>query len=197
MTISIKNIQQASIVVSLIYKEIMEKTPGLPIILIYCEGGGDKKFVNSIKNAYGNSKSFKIVPGNGGSQEEILDGCIKVEGEFERYCVIDAIPKIKNETRRKAKKNEIKLVEVKPYLECVILNVLENNTFHNKGFNKNTAKDKLKKMIKSEESLENLFSKHITKKLLIERKNLLGNFRIILDLFEKYKQTEQTRNNVY
>ena len=72
----------------------MEKKVHTPQILIYCEGSSDKSFVNSIKCAYGNDPRFVVQGGQGGSPEEVIKRCTKVLGEYQRYCVVDAIPKI-------------------------------------------------------------------------------------------------------
>lgn len=162
-----------------------------PRILIYCEGSSDKHFVNAIKTAYGNDSRFVIQSGSGGSPEEVIKKCINVNGEYDRYCVIDGIPKVSAVTKKLAKDKKITLVEISPFLECVILNILEKNSSHDKGYNKNTAKDKLKNLAKNNGGLEKLFSDSVTKAYLKDRKDFIANFSVILDLLEKYKRKAQ------
>lgn len=162
-----------------------------PRILIYCEGSSDKYFVNAIKTAYGNDSRFIVQSGSGGSPEEVVKKCINVNGEYERYCVIDGIPKVSISTKELAKNKKITLVEIFPFLECVILNILEKNNSHDKGHDKNTAKDKLKNLAKNSGGLEKLFSDSVTKAYLKDRKAFIGNFTILLELFEKYKKRTQ------
>ncbi|HCC06210.1 TPA: hypothetical protein DEP94_02550 [Candidatus Nomurabacteria bacterium] len=168
-----------------------------PQILIYCEGVSDKYFVNAIKVAYGCNRQFSVQGGQGGSAEEVLRKCINVLGEYEKYCVVDATPKISDELRLKALENKITLIEISPYLECVILNTLNNSDAYSAGYNKNKAKDILKKYKEAGEylDLENLFISEITITFLKKRRECLGEFLTLVDLFEKYKKSQQEIND--
>ncbi len=164
-----------------------------PQILIYCEGVSDKYFVNAIKVAYGSSRQFSVQGGQGGSAEEVLRKCINTTGEYEKYCVVDATPEILDELREKASEKNVTLIEISPYLECVILNTLNNTNDYSAGYNKNKAKDILKKYKedKGYSNLENLFIAEVTIKLLKERTGYLGQFSVLVDLFEKYKNIQK------
>ncbi|OQB08106.1 MAG: hypothetical protein BWY21_01442 [Parcubacteria group bacterium ADurb.Bin216] len=160
-----------------------------PQILIYCEGMTDKYFVNAIKSAYGNDRRFSVRQGVGGSPINILSKCINVPGEFKKYCVIDGVPELPVKAIELAREHNIVIVEVIPYLECVILNYLLDTDQYLSGEDKNNAKNDILSLRgrMGYEDLESMFISEVTTKKLREKAIRLGNFSLLIDIFEKYK----------
>lgn len=190
MMTSIKNIQREHTEQLQTYKTMQDRKTYTPNILLYCEGSTDKVFVNTLKVAFGNDKRFSVMGGDGGSPEDIIYKCIKIVGAFEKYCIVDSKPKITKEVLKMAEYNNITIITVSPFLECVVLNFLEDTDTYSSGYEKNNAKETISNL-KSKGSYstfkELLDSKNITKTDINNKKSKLGEFVKIVDLFEKYK----------
>ena len=174
----------------------MIKNTYTPQILFYCEGSSDKHFVNALKLAYGDNPRFSVQGGQGGSVKDVLKKCINVGGDYKKYCIVDIKPEIGKEDRKLAQDNNVTLIEVSPYLECVILNILEDTDIYNSGQDKNTAKTKLK-ILKGNMDLTDYLKSKITKSILEERSNRLAGFKIVVELFENYKVEYIGQQNSY
>lgn len=106
-------------------------------ILVYVEGLHEENFLKHLRSLFTreSGKNIKIVRGSGGSADTLISHVIREIGDYDKRMIIfdNDKPRVEmDNARKKAKKNNITIIENTPCLEALLLTILNPGIEYNR-----------------------------------------------------------------